>query len=110
VERFFHYVLNANVDTGVFREKVIEQQSKSLTELAMTLADRFRQEGHQEGLHEGEIRARHQTLLEILEVRFGVVPEGLRETLSTIRDLERLKSLHKAAVTCADLEAFVSDF
>jgi predicted transposase YdaD len=104
VERFFNYVLNANVDTAVFRAKVVEQESKSLTELAMTLADRFRQEGRQEG----EIQSRQQALFELLEVRFGVVPEGLAEALSTIPDLNRLKELQKTAVTCPDLESFVS--
>jgi hypothetical protein len=116
VERFFYYVLNANIDTGLFREKVIQQQSHSLTEIAMTLADRFRQEGrmeglregHLEGIQEGEIRSRHQTLLEVLEVRFGEVTESLKETLSTVSDLDRLKFLHRAALTCADLEAFAS--
>jgi hypothetical protein len=100
VERFFHYVLNANVDTEVFRAKVVQQESKNLTELAMTLADRFRQEG--------EIHSRQQALLELLEVRFGAVPEGLAEALSTISDLNRLKELQKTAVTCPDLESFAS--
>jgi hypothetical protein len=108
VERFFHYVLNANVDTAVFRAKVVEQESKSLTELAMTLADRFRQEGRQKGRQEGEIHSRQQALFELLEVRFGSVPEGLAEALSTISDLNRLKELQKTAVTCPDLESFVS--
>ncbi len=104
VERFFHYVLNANVDTEVFRAKVVQQESRSLTELAMTLADRFRQEGRQEG----EIHSRQQALFELLEVRFGAVPEGLAEGLSTISDLNRLKELQKTAVTCPDLESFTS--
>jgi hypothetical protein len=113
VERFFHYVLNANVDTGVFQAKVVQQESKNLTELAMTLADRFRQEGRmegrQQGRQEGEIHSRQQALFELLEVRFGAVPEGLREALSTILDLNRLKELQKTAVTCPDLESFASD-
>jgi hypothetical protein len=116
VERFFHYMLNANVDTEVFRAKVVKQESRSLTELAMTLADRFRQEGRQEGRmegrqqgrQEGEIQSRQQALFELLEVRFGAVPEGLAETLSTISDLNMLKALQKTAVMCPDLESFTS--
>jgi predicted transposase YdaD len=101
VERFFHYVLNANVDTEVFQEKVVQQESEKLTELAMTLADRFRQEG--------EIHSRQQCLLELLEARFGAVPEGLAEMLSSISDLNRLKVLQKTAATCPELEVFVSN-
>jgi hypothetical protein len=108
VERFFHYVLNANVDTGVFRTKVVQQESKNLTELAMTLADRFRQEGRQEGRMEGEIQSRRQALLDVLEVRFASIPEGLREALSGVSELNRLEKLLKVAVVCPDLEAFSS--
>jgi len=111
VERFFHYVLNANVDTGVFRAKVVQQESKSLTELAMTLADRFRQEGRQEGREEGhqqEITSLQKALFEVLDVRFGLVPDGLTETLSAVYDLDRLKTLHRTALTCSDLESFAS--
>jgi predicted transposase YdaD len=112
VERFFYYVLNANVDREVFRAKVLEQESKNLTELAMTLAERFRQEGHQEGRQagrqEGEIHSRRQALLDVLEVRFAPIPEGLREALSGVSELDRLEKLLKVAVICPDLESFTS--
>jgi predicted transposase YdaD len=100
VERFFRYVLNADVDREAFKAKVFEQGSATLTSAAMTLAEQFRQEGRQEGRLEG--------LIEVLEVRFGPVPAGLAETLSTISDLERLKALHRAALTSRDLDAFAS--
>jgi len=94
-----------NSEQPVFRERLGEQQSKNLTELAKTLADRFRQEGRQEG----EIHSRQQSLLELLEVRFGAIPGGLAEMLSTISDVDKLKALQKRAVTCPDLEFFVSN-
>ena len=112
VERFFHYVLNANVDTEVFRAKVVQQESRNLTELAMTLADRFRQEGRQEGRMEGRqegITSLQKALFEVLDIRFGLVPEGLTETLSAVCDLDRLKTLHRTALTCPGLESFASN-
>jgi len=107
VERFFRYMLNANVDRQGFDEKVKLQRSESLTKLAMTLADRIREEGLQKGRQEG-VASLHRALLEVLEVRFGPVPAGLTETLSIVSDLERLKSLHRAALTCTDLESFAA--
>jgi len=108
VERFFRYMLNANVDRRGFDEKVKLQHSESLTELAMTLADRIREEGLQKGRQEGRQEGRMEGLLEVLEVRFGPVPAGLAENLSAVSDSERLKALHRAALTCPDLESFVS--
>jgi predicted transposase YdaD len=81
----------------------------------MTLAEQFRREGHQEGHQQGRqegllegIASLHRALLEVLEVRFGAVPVGLGETLSTVSDLEKLKALHRAALTSPDLESFAS--
>jgi hypothetical protein len=112
VERFFRYILNANVDRQGFDESVKLQHSKSLTELAMTLADRIREEGLQRGLQkgrqEGEIHSRRQALLDVLEVRFARIPEGLREALSGVSELDRLEKLLKVAVVCPDLEAFTA--
>jgi hypothetical protein len=112
VERFFRYMLNANVDRRGFDEKVKLKHSENLTELAMTLADSIREEGLQKGLQKGREEGRQagrlEGLLEGLEVRFSRLPAGLAETLSTVSDLERLKALHRAALTSPDLESFVS--
>jgi hypothetical protein len=108
VERFFRYILNANVDRQGFDESVKLQHSESLTQLAMTLADRIREEGLQKGRQEGEIHSRRQALLDVLEVRFAPIPEGLREALSGVSELDRLEKLLKVAVICPDMEAFTS--
>lgn len=107
VERFFRYVLNANVDKEAFKARVSGLSSKSLTALAMTLAESLRQEGRQEGIQAG---AHSLTLatLDVLELRFGAVPEGLAAALSALKDLDRLNALHKAALTCGDFESFAT--
>jgi predicted transposase YdaD len=104
VERFFRYVLDANVDKEVFRARVQKLSPQSLTSLAMTLAETFRQEGRQEG----EIVSRRQALFDVLETRFHRVPRGLGETIFTISDLPTLEKLLRTAVTCPDLETFAS--
>jgi predicted transposase YdaD len=111
VERFFRYMLNANVDRQGFDASVKQLHSKNLTELAMTLADRIREEGLETGLQKGRqegIASLHRAILEVLEVRFESLPAGLGETLSTVSDLEQLKTLHRAALTSPDLDTFAS--
>jgi predicted transposase YdaD len=111
VERFFRYVLNADVDREAFKAKVFAQGSTTLTSTAMTLAEQFRQEGRhegrREGRHEGEIHSRRQALQDVLEVRFSPIPVGLKDALSRVSELERLEQLLKVAVVCPDLESFV---
>ena len=60
----------------------------------MTLADQLREEGLQEGI------------LEALEIRFGQIADGLREAVTSVHDLARLRSLHKAAIQGPTLEDF----
>jgi hypothetical protein len=120
VERFFRYVLNADVDREAFKAKVFAQGPTTLTSAAMTLAEQFRQEGlqtglekgrqegRQEGRYEGEIHSRRQALQDVLDVRFAPIPEGLREVLSGVSELGRLEKLLKVAVVCPDLESFAS--
>jgi hypothetical protein len=117
VERFFRYMLNANVDRRGFNERVFLQHSQNLTNLAMTLADRIREEGLQTGLEkglekgrqEGEIHSRRRALQDVLEVRFGDIPAGLVETFNAISDVPTLEKLLKIAAVCRDLEAFASN-
>jgi hypothetical protein len=68
------------VDTTQFRTNVLRLESRTLTEIAMTLADRFRQEGREAGLQEGRRNAVlliQRALLGVLSARMGPVPVGL---------------------------------
>jgi predicted transposase YdaD len=60
-----------------------------------------RQEGKQEGVQEGIL----ETLVDTLEFRFGSVPIDLRDQLQT-RNAEQLRSLHREALKCQDLDTF----
>lgn len=116
VERFFRYVLDANVDKDAFEARVQQLASQNLSALAMTLAERFRQEGRQmgreegweEGRQEGEIQSQRKALINVLETRFHRAPAGLIETISAISDLPTLERLLKTAVVCSNVEAFAS--
>jgi hypothetical protein len=50
---------------------------------------------------------RRQSVLEALALRFGSVPDGLRDTLYAIADPEKLRALLRAAIVSDSLESFV---
>lgn len=54
------------------------------------------------------VRAKREDVLAVLETRFGAVPAERVAPLQTIADEARLAELHRLAVTCADLDAFVA--
>ncbi len=118
----FYIYACGDFDNEAFANKVRAVSSPEIRTTAMTFAQRLHQEGRQEGHHEGrqegrregfregrqegQIQAGQQGILEVLEIRFQHVPPGLREEIEAIDDTARLSQLHRAAIRCADLEAF----
>jgi hypothetical protein len=78
----------------------------------MTLAQHLRQEGIQEGRQEGRMEerthSRRQSVLEALDLRFGPIPDGLRDSLNAIADPEKLRALHRAAIIADSLDSFAA--
>jgi len=124
-ERFLRYIFDRGIDKPDFRRKLKTITDPKLIENAMSLAEQLRQEGHQEGRQEGRqeghqegrqegrqeglIASKQQDIVEALEIRFGTVPEGLREEIELISDPSKLTSLLRAAILCADIESFARE-
>jgi predicted transposase YdaD len=121
-----------SIDTRAFLHKIHRIVSEPHRTEAMTLAQQLRNEGRQEGRNEGRQEGRQegrnegrqegrqegeregavatgrQAVLEALEIRFGPVPEGLRESIAEIDDPERLRVLHRKAIVSASMEVFAA--
>ena len=78
----------------------------------MTLAQQLRQEGFATGELKGRLEerthSRRQSVLEALDLRFGPVPEDLRDSLNAIADPEKLRALLRAAIVSDSLESFTT--
>ncbi len=77
-------------------------------ELAMALSQAYLQwerETEQRGREQGKQEGILETLLDTLEFHFQPVPSELVEQLSTL-SADQLRSLHRHALTCEDLESF----
>ncbi len=89
-----------------------------LSEPEFYKASSFYKRGHKEGEEQGEQRgelkgeqrgeekALRESILDILEERFGEVPEDLRARVNVLHDLRALKSLVRSAASALDLQAF----
>ena len=65
-----------------------------------------RVEGRQEGQQIGQIRSQQESVLAVLETRFSEVPYALREAVTGVDDLARLKEWHRLAIQLPNLEEF----
>jgi len=62
------------------------------------------QQGLQEGLQQGILQKSREAVIDILEVRFKVVPQSIVKTLNEISDPSILKIFHRKAVEVKSLE------
>jgi ABC-type polar amino acid transport system ATPase subunit len=107
------YVLNAEQNVSLLKERIKTIRSKPLQTKTMTLADQLRLEGKEEGklegLSEGQLRAFRTAVQRALEIRHSSCPEGIREALDAIDDPKRLEQLHETAIRSESLEAFAQN-
>ena len=61
----------------------------------------------QEGIEEGKVENARESIIEVLEARFGKIPSDALESINCINDISVLKSLLRDATTISSMEAFV---
>jgi len=64
------------------------------------------EKGIERGRQEGQIRSQQESVLTVLETRFGEIPYSLREAVTATDDLVRLKQWHRLAIQLASLAEF----
>jgi hypothetical protein len=109
-----------SVDNDALFHKIKSIGSEPHRTAAMTLAQKLHQDGRMEGIktgelkgredgrHEGTLAASRQSVLEALDLRFGPIPDGLRDSIEAIADPEKLRALHRAAIISDSLESFAA--
>lgn len=106
------FILGADLDRESFETRLKEIRDPETRTNAMTLAQRYyqdgRQEGRKEGRQEGLLRGRQEDVLEALAIRFDELADGLREAVLGISDEEKLRELHRAAIRCGSIEEFAA--
>jgi hypothetical protein len=66
------------------------------------------QKGLVEGLEKGILQTAREAILDVLDTRFGQVPESVRERINALGSEPTLKSLLRRAVQASSLEEFQS--
>ncbi len=72
----------------------------------MPLLSRMELRAMQAGIQQGTLRNARESVIEVLEIRFEVVPPELIEAINEIEDTSFLKQLHRQAIALDSLEAF----
>ena len=83
-----------------------ERKMPLLSHMELRAEKRGEQRGKQIGLEIGSLQTARESVLDILNVRFGEVPEKLTEAISELEDLLLLKKLQRPAILVESVEAF----
>ena len=101
LEQLLRYILNADLRVPALRERIRKIHVQPLQNTTMTLAERLKEEGQEEGL-----RALRASVLRALEIRFGGYPEGIREAVEAKHQISDLERLIEAAIRSNSIEEF----
>lgn len=99
-----------------FREEVprLEQSDEGmtidslLTPIELMADERGHKRGLQEGVQEGRQEQARRAVLEVLETRFGAVPGEVVEKVQAVSDSDRLRQMHRRAVTSPSVADFLA--
>jgi hypothetical protein len=97
-------ILGAMVVLGYTYEK--EDDRTKLKEVLglMSIGQEFIEDIMRDGLEKGRLEASRKDVLEVIEVRFGQVPEAVRGKVEAAVDLEMLRKWHRLALRAGNLQ------
>ncbi|MDJ0597624.1 MAG: transposase [Crocosphaera sp.] len=88
-------------------ESEFKQEIRNFEEdLQMPYVTSVERLARQEGISEGVLQQKREDVIEVLEVRFEVLPDELVEKINQIEDLELLKTLLRRAITIGSVANF----
>ena len=103
--RYIAYVSN-RVSSNELSRVVVQSLSGEGEKVMGTIVREWLQEGRQKGLQEGRQESLQEAIIETLTLRFGELPDELVEAIQKVKDLTRLRALHRQAVLVDALENF----
>ncbi|RKU26853.1 hypothetical protein C6497_12465 [Candidatus Poribacteria bacterium] len=72
--------------------------------MAKSMAEVLKEQGIVQGIEQGEIQAKQQAVLKLLNIKFGDVPNEVSNRITSIKDILSLDSLFEIAATAQTLD------
>ena len=85
----------------------VESILKELTggdKKVMTLTEKWKMEGKQEGLQEGSLKAKRDYVKSAILIKFGVLPKELEEKIESTDDIKALDEMFKKVILAGKIE------
>jgi hypothetical protein len=124
------FTTSGDVDRTAFTRHIEALKDTTLQEQTMSIAEQIRAEGLEQGIEQGReqgieqglerglergreqgidqglARGLQSSVIEVLQTRFGRVPEGLQDSVRIVNDQKMLHAYLRTATTCEGIEQF----
>lgn len=97
------YFVLAGDEEESFRRLLERLEYREVQEMQVTWADRMIERGREEGLHAGELKGKRDTLLRLLTLKFGPLPEEVMTGVKALNSLIELDSHLDRLLTASTL-------
>ncbi len=86
--------------------ELVQQQTDEMEveTMAKTMADVYIEQGKAQGIEQGEIQAKREMILKLLDIHVGNIPDTVSKKVSRMRSRSRLDSLLEQVATAQTLD------
>ncbi|MCT7958376.1 transposase [Laspinema palackyanum] len=83
-----------------------ERQMPFISPMEELIQEEAMERGLQRGLEQGTLRNQRENILELLQVRFGEVPQSVVEAVNRLEEIPTLKQLHRQTISVGSIAEF----
>ena len=77
---------------------------EEVNKMGRTAAQALIEEGKEIGMEQGALRTRQEVLLELIQGKFGSIPQQIERRIQLIRDIDRLKTLTRKIIHASNID------
>jgi hypothetical protein len=83
-----------------------ERQMPFISPMEELIREEAMEQGLEQGLEQGTLRNQRENILELLQVRFGEVPQSVVEAVNRLEEITTLKQLHRQTISVGSIAEF----
>ncbi|MCT7956096.1 transposase [Laspinema palackyanum] len=88
------------------RTELIEYREEKQMPFISPMEELIQEEAMERGLQQGTLQTQRENILDLLQVRFGEVPQSLVEAVNRLEDISTLKQLHRQTISVGSIAEF----
>jgi hypothetical protein len=88
------------------RTQLIEYREERQMPFISPMEELIQEEAMERGLQQGTLQTQRENILDLLQVRFGELPESVVEAVNRLEDITILKQLHRQTISVGSLADF----